>query len=204
LQTSLWRTGRSMGTCAQRSHSGERAVLFLFMACCIFSRSAPLPAFEAPSIKLNTSGSGQSSTPGSAGQIVFTNVSQGRLIQRAYSVMALTETPSTVKPLSQTADAKRCYPKRNPGKDTPIASGFVACSVKRRTGKSAMMPTIDGCDTVLNGAATVRERSPREHEFTAPGQLAERCTPKPAAQNLPAYALAAGKNANGRKLTSST
>jgi uncharacterized protein (TIGR03435 family) len=56
------------------------------MACCIFSQSAPLPAFEAASVKPNTTGSGHSSTNGSAGQIVFTNASLGRLIQRAYGV----------------------------------------------------------------------------------------------------------------------
>jgi hypothetical protein len=121
------------------------------------------------------------------------------------------ETPTAEKPLSQTAYAKRHYPKRNPGKNTPIANGFVTCFVKHRTGKPAMMPTIGGCDTILNGAAAVGERFRRDHEFTAPGQLAERYTPKPATQNLPAYAraagtraLAAGKNANCRKRTSST
>jgi len=97
--------------------------------------------------------------------------------------------------MSQIAAARRHYPKRNPGKNAPIASGFVTSFVKHRMGKSAMMPTIGGCDTILNGAATVRERFPREHEFTAPGQLAERYKPKLAPLNLPAYALAAGKNA---------
>jgi uncharacterized protein (TIGR03435 family) len=82
LQTSLWRTH----LCVQRSHSCERAVLFLCAACCIFSRSAPPLAFEAASVKPNTTGSDHSSTNGSAGQIVFTNVSLGRLIQRAYGV----------------------------------------------------------------------------------------------------------------------
>ena len=44
------------------------------------------PEFEAASIKLNTSESGSSSSNGSKGQIVFTNVSLRRLIERAYEV----------------------------------------------------------------------------------------------------------------------
>ncbi len=44
------------------------------------------PEFEAASIKLNTSESGSSSTNGSKGQVVFTNVSLKRLIERAYEV----------------------------------------------------------------------------------------------------------------------
>ncbi|HXB71735.1 MAG TPA: TIGR03435 family protein [Candidatus Acidoferrales bacterium] len=44
------------------------------------------PAYEAASVKLNTSGSGNSSSKGSKGQIVFTNQTLKRLIERAYSV----------------------------------------------------------------------------------------------------------------------
>jgi uncharacterized protein (TIGR03435 family) len=44
------------------------------------------PAYEAASIKPNNSGSGGSSSNGSKGQIVFTNVSLKRLIERAYDV----------------------------------------------------------------------------------------------------------------------
>jgi len=60
--------------------------LMLCATCCIFSQSAPLPAFEAASIKPNTSGSGSSSSNGSKGQIVFTNVPLRRLIMRAYNL----------------------------------------------------------------------------------------------------------------------
>jgi hypothetical protein len=119
------------------------------------------------------------------------------------------ETPIPEKPLSQITTAKRHYPNRNPGKNTPIASSFIIWFVKHRTGKSAMMSTIGTCD--LNGAATVTERFPREHEFSAPGQLAERFTPEPATQPPPACAIGAGKsalasrkNANPRKLTTAT
>jgi uncharacterized protein (TIGR03435 family) len=44
------------------------------------------PAYEAASVKLNTSGSGDSSSNGSEGQIVFTNRTLKRLIGRAYGV----------------------------------------------------------------------------------------------------------------------
>jgi uncharacterized protein (TIGR03435 family) len=44
------------------------------------------PAYEAASVKLNTSGTGNSSSHGSKGQIVFTNQTLKRLIERAYSV----------------------------------------------------------------------------------------------------------------------
>jgi uncharacterized protein (TIGR03435 family) len=44
------------------------------------------PAYEAASVKLNTSGSGNSTTNGSRGQIVFNNVTLKRLIERAYGV----------------------------------------------------------------------------------------------------------------------
>ncbi len=44
------------------------------------------PAFEAASIKVNASGSGSSSSRGSKGQVVMTNLTLKRLIERAYSV----------------------------------------------------------------------------------------------------------------------
>jgi uncharacterized protein (TIGR03435 family) len=62
-----------------------RVWLPLCASCCIFSQTAP-PAFEAASIKLNTSGSGSGGSKGSQGQVVFTNVSLRRLVQRAYGI----------------------------------------------------------------------------------------------------------------------
>jgi uncharacterized protein (TIGR03435 family) len=59
--------------------------LFLCMSCCAFAQTAAPLAFEAASIKPNTSGSGSSSTNGSKGQVVSTNVSLKRLIMRAYA-----------------------------------------------------------------------------------------------------------------------
>lgn len=44
------------------------------------------PVYEAASVKANTSGSGSSSTHGSKGQVVFTNQTLKRLIERAYNV----------------------------------------------------------------------------------------------------------------------
>ena len=81
-----------LSACRSR-HSGgscERACLFTLLAllttCCIFSQTPPPPAFEAASVKPNTTGSGNSSTHGDKGQIVFTNASLRRLIERAYSI----------------------------------------------------------------------------------------------------------------------
>src|SRR5579862_9862992 len=59
--------------------------LFLCMSCCVFAQTAAPLAFEDASTKPNTSGSGSSSSNGSKGQVVFTNVSLKRLIMRAYS-----------------------------------------------------------------------------------------------------------------------
>ena len=60
---------------------------------CLFAASAgliwaqdPRPAFEVASIKLDNSGSGHSGTDGSPGQIMFTNLTMERLIERAYGV----------------------------------------------------------------------------------------------------------------------
>jgi uncharacterized protein (TIGR03435 family) len=47
------------------------------------------PAYEAASVKINTSGSGHSSSDGSKGQVVMTNQTLKRLIERAYNVKPL-------------------------------------------------------------------------------------------------------------------
>lgn len=62
------------------------ASLALLLAAGILSAQTqdPLPTFEAASVKPNNSGSGSSSTNGSKGQIVFTNVTLKRLAERAY------------------------------------------------------------------------------------------------------------------------
>src|SRR5262245_48646082 len=46
----------------------------------------PRPVYEVASIKPNNSGSGNSSTDGSRGQILIINQSLQRLIERAYNV----------------------------------------------------------------------------------------------------------------------
>ena len=46
----------------------------------------PRPAYEVASVKLNNSGGGHSGTDGSKGQIMFTNLTLERLIERAYDV----------------------------------------------------------------------------------------------------------------------
>lgn len=60
--------------------------LWVSASFCTFCQTAPPPAFEAASVKLNTSGSGSGGSKGSEGQTVFTNVPLRRLIERAYSV----------------------------------------------------------------------------------------------------------------------
>lgn len=62
-----------------------RIWLPLCASCCIFSQTALL-AFEAASIKLNTSGSGSSGSRGNRTQVLFTNVPLRRLILRAYGI----------------------------------------------------------------------------------------------------------------------
>jgi uncharacterized protein (TIGR03435 family) len=64
----------------------ERILAVLIMGCALTQAQSERPAYEVASIKLNNSDSGNSSSHGSKGQIVFTNVSLKRLIDRAYNV----------------------------------------------------------------------------------------------------------------------
>lgn len=52
------------------------------------------PAYEVASIKLNNSATGNSSVHGSTGQIIYTNHSIKRLIERAYRVRSFQMYPS--------------------------------------------------------------------------------------------------------------
>jgi uncharacterized protein (TIGR03435 family) len=61
------------------------AVLAFGAACPLFSQTQP--AFEAASVKPNTSGSGSSRSNGSKGQTIFINVTLRQLVMRAYSIM---------------------------------------------------------------------------------------------------------------------
>jgi uncharacterized protein (TIGR03435 family) len=68
-----------------RATSG--VMIILFAACAVLAQPHDAhPAYEVASVKLNTSGSGNSSSNGSKGQIVFTNQTLKRLIERAYGV----------------------------------------------------------------------------------------------------------------------
>lgn len=59
----------------------------LLAAAVVFARPQdPRPAYEAASVKLHTAGPGGSSSKGSRGQVVFTNQTLKRLIERAYDV----------------------------------------------------------------------------------------------------------------------
>src|ERR1035438_8565227 len=63
-----------------------RFTVALLCAGAVFAQTAARPAFEAAFIKANTTGSGGSSSNGTKGQIVMTNLSLKRLIERAYNV----------------------------------------------------------------------------------------------------------------------
>jgi uncharacterized protein (TIGR03435 family) len=62
-------------------------MVLLLSATALFAQTTTTRlAYEAASVKLNTSGSGHSGSDGSKGQIVMTNLSLHRLIERAYNV----------------------------------------------------------------------------------------------------------------------
>jgi len=65
-----------------------RAGILSFLAVgVIFAQAQPArPEFVVASVKPNTSGSNSSSSHGSKGQVVFTNVSLKRMIEQAYNV----------------------------------------------------------------------------------------------------------------------
>ena len=68
-----------------RATSG-RMVLLLSASALFAQTPISRPAYEAASVKLNTSGSGHSGSDGSKGQVMMTNLSLHRLIERAYNV----------------------------------------------------------------------------------------------------------------------
>jgi uncharacterized protein (TIGR03435 family) len=61
-------------------------ILFLAAAAIFAQPQGPRPAYEAASVKINSSASGSSSSHGSKGQIVITNLTLKSLIERAYTV----------------------------------------------------------------------------------------------------------------------
>ena len=63
-----------------------RFIAVLLAAGAAFAQNDAKPAFEAAFIKANTTGSGSSSSNGTKGQVVMTNLSLRRLIERAYNV----------------------------------------------------------------------------------------------------------------------
>src|ERR1700761_5421269 len=74
--------------------------------------------YEAASVKLNNSGSSSSSSNGSKGQIVFTNVSLKRLVERAYDVKPIQVTgPDWMENVRVDIVAK--YPKDTKREDQP-------------------------------------------------------------------------------------
>jgi uncharacterized protein (TIGR03435 family) len=77
------------------------------------------PAYEVASVKLNTSGSGNSSANGSKGQIVFTNQTLKRLIERAYSIKPFQVTgPEWMETVHFDIAAK--YPPDTKNADRPL------------------------------------------------------------------------------------
>jgi uncharacterized protein (TIGR03435 family) len=68
-------------------HGTSRAIAVLLAAGAVFAQAPDTrPAYEAASVKPNNSGSASSSSNGSRGQVVFTNQTLKRLIERAYNV----------------------------------------------------------------------------------------------------------------------
>jgi uncharacterized protein (TIGR03435 family) len=63
-----------------------RFLAAVLAASTVFAQTETRPAFEAAFIKANTTGSGSSSSNGTKGQVVMTNLSLRRLIERAYNV----------------------------------------------------------------------------------------------------------------------
>jgi uncharacterized protein (TIGR03435 family) len=64
----------------------KRVIHLLAAAAVLAHAQEARPAYEAASVKPNASGGGNSSSKGSKGQIVFTNLTLKRLIERAYNV----------------------------------------------------------------------------------------------------------------------
>jgi len=63
-----------------------RSICLLLFAGALFAQTDARPAFEAAFVKANNTGSGNSSTNGTRGQIVMVNQSLKRIIERAYNV----------------------------------------------------------------------------------------------------------------------
>ena len=61
-------------------------MVLLLSASALFAQTTTPLAYEAASVKLNISGSGHSGSDGSKGQVMMTNLSLHRLIERAYNV----------------------------------------------------------------------------------------------------------------------
>jgi uncharacterized protein (TIGR03435 family) len=67
-----------------RARAISGGILALLTASAVFGQARP--AYEAVNIKVNTSGDGGSSSHGSGSQIIMTNMTLQRLIERAYNV----------------------------------------------------------------------------------------------------------------------
>jgi uncharacterized protein (TIGR03435 family) len=70
-----------------RMRATSGGIIILLAAVVVFAQPQDArPAYEVASVKLNTSGSGNSSSNGTKGQVVMTNQTLKRLIERAYNV----------------------------------------------------------------------------------------------------------------------
>ena len=101
-----------------RATSGGIIALFAAGAALAQPRDAR-PAYEVASVKLNASGSGNSSSDGSKGQLVMTNQTLKRLIERAYSVKPFQVTgPGWMEDVRFDVAAK--YPADTKNDDRPL------------------------------------------------------------------------------------
>ena len=71
---------------ARSIRRASSAGMIVLLAGAVVAQQNSRPAYEAASVKLNNSGSGNTASNGSKGQVVFTNQTLKRLIERAYGV----------------------------------------------------------------------------------------------------------------------
>jgi uncharacterized protein (TIGR03435 family) len=96
-----------------------RFPIALLAAGVIFAQTDGRPAFEAAFIKANTTGSGNTSSNGTRGQVVMVNLSLRTLIERAYSVKSFQVTgPSWIENVRFDITAK--YPPDTKRADRPV------------------------------------------------------------------------------------
>jgi uncharacterized protein (TIGR03435 family) len=95
-----------------------RLMCIFLLAGAVFAQTDARPAYEAAFIKANTTGSGNSSSNGTKGQVVITNLTLKRLVERAYNVKPFQVTgPEWMENVRFDITAK--YPEGTKSSDRP-------------------------------------------------------------------------------------